>query len=177
MRTYAAHVNGLVRLADGVAMWVARRSPAKAIDPGLLDNLVGGGIAAGASVAATVVKESWEEAGIDAPLAREAVAAGVVHLFRGQPDGLQQETIFVHDLWLPAGFVPEGTDGEAVDHRLVSLEDAAWLIAVRDGADAVTADAGLVILDCLLRHGLIAPDAPDYLALEGLRHPGTPRGY
>ena len=29
------------------SMWLARRSPAKAIDPGMLDNLVGGGIAAG----------------------------------------------------------------------------------------------------------------------------------
>ena len=44
VRTYAAHVNGLIRLRNGdVAMWIARRSAAKAIDPGMLDNLVGGG--------------------------------------------------------------------------------------------------------------------------------------
>ena len=68
IRTFAVHVNGLVD-AGGTAMWIARRSPAKSIDPGLLDNLVGGGIAAGATIAGTLVKESQEEAGIDAALA------------------------------------------------------------------------------------------------------------
>ena len=52
------------------AMWIARRSPTKAIDPDLLDNLVGGGIAAGQSVPTTVVKEAWEEAGIPADARR-----------------------------------------------------------------------------------------------------------
>ena len=52
IHTYAVHVNGLVRRGDEIAMWIARRSPTKSIDPGMLDNLVGGGIAAGQSVAA-----------------------------------------------------------------------------------------------------------------------------
>ncbi len=43
-------------------MWIARRSPTKPIDPGMLDNLVGGGLAAGLTVAQTLVKEGWEEA-------------------------------------------------------------------------------------------------------------------
>jgi len=171
IHTYAAHVNGLVRRGDQTAMWVARRSSHKAIDPGLLDNLVGGGIAAGQSVAETVIKEAREEAGIAASAAALAHPAGAVHIHREQPDGLQRETIFVHDLWLPADFVPAGQDGEVVDHRLVTLAEAARLIGHEDGPDVVTADAGLVILDCLLRHGAIAPDAPGYLALEQLRHP------
>jgi len=171
IHTYAAHVNGLVRRGDQASMWVARRSKDKAIDPGLLDNLVGGGIAAGQSVAETVIKEAREEAGIAASAAALAHPAGAVHIHREQPDGLQRETIFVHDLWLPADFVPAGQDGEVVDHRLVTLAEAARLIGHEDGPDVVTADAGLVILDCLLRHGAIAPDAPGYLALEQLRHP------
>jgi 8-oxo-dGTP pyrophosphatase MutT (NUDIX family) len=171
IRTYAVHVNGLVRRDREVLMWIARRSPDKAIDPGMLDNLVGGGIAAGQSVATTAVKEAWEEAGIAASLAALAQPAGAVHLCRGQPDGLQRETIFVHDLWLPAHFVPAGQDGEAVEHRLASLRDVGALVANDDGPDVVTADAALVMLDCLLRHGAIAPDAPEYGALEALRHP------
>ena len=94
------------------AMWIARRSPTKAIDPDRLDNLVAGGVAAGQSVAATVVKEAWEEAGIAAAVAALAQRAGAVRICRAQPDGLQRETIFVHDLWLPADFVPAGQDGE-----------------------------------------------------------------
>ena len=175
IRTYAAHVNGLVRRGDECAMWIARRSPQKSIDPGLLDNLVGGGIAAGAGVGQTVVKEAWEEAGIPAPLAGQARAAGTVHICREQPDGLQRETIFVHDLWLPADFEPAGQDGEVVDHRLVSLPAAARLVANATGEDVVTADAALVILDCLIRQGMIAPDAPEFLALDTLRHPSVDR--
>ena len=38
------------------------------------------------------------------------------------PDGLQRETVFVHDLVLPPDFVPANQDGEAVEHRLVDLD-------------------------------------------------------
>jgi 8-oxo-dGTP pyrophosphatase MutT (NUDIX family) len=168
--THAAHVNGLVHRSDGgIAMWIARRSDTKAIDPGMLDNLVGGGIAAGQSVASTVIKEAFEEAGIDALVASQAIGAGKVHICREQPDGVQRETIFVHDLWLSEDFVPECRDGEAVEHRLVSLHEAAALIANSERPDAVTADASLVILDCLLRHNIITADAPLRRPLETLR--------
>jgi 8-oxo-dGTP pyrophosphatase MutT (NUDIX family) len=171
IRTYAAHVNGLVRRNGEIAMWIARRSPAKSIDPGMLDNLVGGGVAAGQSVASTVVKEAQEEAGVAAGFAALAQSAGSVHICREQPDGVQRETIFVHDLWLPFDFVPAGQDGEVVEHRLVPLCDVGPLIANAEGPDVVTADAALVMLDCLVRNGAIAPDAPAYGALEALRHP------
>ncbi len=76
VRTYAVHVNGLVRSGGGLAMWLARRSPTKAIDPGLLDNLVGGGIATGYGVLDTLRKEAWEEAGIPAGVAAQARPQG-----------------------------------------------------------------------------------------------------
>ena len=107
-------------------------------------------------------------------VAARAQRAGTVRICREQPDGLQRETIFVHDLWLPAGFVPAGQDGEVAGHRLVPLSEVATLIANDDGPDVVTADAALVMLDCLLRHGAIAPDAPDYVALAALRQPPDP---
>ena len=68
IRTWAAHINGVVE-HGATRMWFARRSESKAVDPGLWDNLVAGGIAAGLSVEQTVIKEAWEEAGIDAALA------------------------------------------------------------------------------------------------------------
>ena len=169
VRTFAAHVNGLVDGAGTISMWFARRSPMKAIDPGMLDNLVGGGIADGQTVAGTVVKEAWEEAGIGAAVAAQAKLAGTVDIFRAQSDGLQRETIFVHDLWLPPEFVPANQDGEAIEHRRVALPDAARLIAIERGTDAVTVDASLVVLDCLLRHALIAAGGPDHAALSALR--------
>lgn len=153
IHTFAAHVNGVVSSADGSKLWFARRSRTKPIDPGQLDNLVGGGIAAGRGIADTVVKEAWEEAGIDAALAATARPAGSLYVERLHSDGLQRETIFVHDLALPAHFVPVNQDGEAIEHRLVTLAEAARLIAATTGPDVVTVDASVVVLDYLVRCG------------------------
>ena len=151
IHTYAAHVNGLVRSPDGIRMWLARRSATKAIDPGMLDNLVGGGIASGMTVADTVVKESWEEAGIAATIARQATGASELTVFRQQSDGIQHETIYAHDLWLPPDWTPANQDGEAVEHRLVTLDAAVDIVGSETPPDVMTADASLVTLDCLVR--------------------------
>jgi thiamine pyrophosphokinase len=168
LRTQAVHVNGLVDAGASAAMWIARRSPAKAIDPGMLDNLVGGGVAAGASVADTLVKEAWEEAGIDPAVARTARSAGIVQVRRLQPDGLQHETIHVHDLWLTRDFVPANQDGEVVEHRRVPLDAVAALLANADGPDVLTADASLVAVDALLRLGAIDAEEALYPLLSDL---------
>ena len=169
VHTFAAHCNGLVGRSDDWRMWLARRSPVKAIDQGLLDNLVGGGIPAGAGIADTLTREAWEEAGIAAHLAREAIEAGVVEICRDQPDGLQRETIYVHDLCLPADFVPANQDGEAVEHRRCAPADILAVVATDD----VTADASLVIVDFLLRHGHVPRGDPSFAALDALRHPSV----
>ncbi len=108
---------------------------------------------------------------IDASLAGCARPAGTVDICRAQPDGLQRETIFVHDLSLPAEFMPACVDGEAVEHGLVGLPDAARIIANAEGPDVATADSSVVILDYLLRQGAIPRDAPECAALDALRHP------
>jgi len=173
VRTWAVHVNGVVGLGEESQLWFARRSPDKGIDPGRLDNLVGGGIAAGARVDETLLKEAGEEAGIDAACARSARPAGAVHVRRALSDGLERETIFVHDLALSRHFVPVNRDGEVVEYQRVDLHEAARLIASERGPDEVTIDASLVVLDFLLRHGAIAPAADEYLALEALRFRGA----
>jgi 8-oxo-dGTP pyrophosphatase MutT (NUDIX family) len=170
IRTYAVPVNGLVRSGGDPAMWLARRSPTKAIDPGLLDNLVGGGIATGYGVLDTLRKEAWEEAGIPPAIAARARPQGSIDVCRAQPQGLQRETVFVYDLELDADFRPANQDGEAVEHRQLTMSDASKLIAADGGDDAVTADASLVILDCLLRHGTLGRNSPDIRALSAFRH-------
>jgi 8-oxo-dGTP pyrophosphatase MutT (NUDIX family) len=175
--THAAHVNGLVAHHGELGMWLARRSATKAIDPGQLDTLVGGGVRAGTTVAETVRREAWEEAGITSSVAARAQPVGVLRICRAQPDGLQREIIHAHDLRLPGDYTPSGHDGEVVAHRLVTATEAATVITNESGDDLVTADASLVILDCLFRHGLIAPDATSCVALAGLRwSPAAPPG-
>jgi 8-oxo-dGTP pyrophosphatase MutT (NUDIX family) len=170
VHTWAAHINGLVGGMEDPRMWLARRSADKAIDPLRLDNLVGGGIASGTTLAETLAKEAWEEAGIPRQLASQTLPAGALHIWREQPDGLQSETIFVHDLWLPADFIPANQDGEAIEHRVVAMNEAARLIALPGGPDEVTADASLVVLDFLLRRGAIAPSSPARPGLQHLLH-------
>jgi 8-oxo-dGTP pyrophosphatase MutT (NUDIX family) len=167
IHTFAAHANGLVGDDDRWRMWLARRSPTKAIDPGLLDNLVGGGIAAGSDTAATLLKEAWEEAGITEILSHRAQCAGSVDICRDTSDGLQRETIYVHDLWLPADFAPANQDGEAFEHRLCAPDTLLSVLATDD----ITADASLVIVDFLLRGGHIGPGDPAFAALNALRRP------
>jgi len=169
IRTFAAHVNGTTLRNGATAMWIARRSPHKAIDPGLLDNLVGGGIAAGATVAETVAKEAWEEAGLPTALARTARFVGTVEIRRAQPDGLQLETIFVHDLELPTDAVPVNQDGEVAEFRVVSPDEVARLAANESGPDVITADASLVIADWLMRHGFVPRGTVAWNALDQLR--------
>jgi 8-oxo-dGTP pyrophosphatase MutT (NUDIX family) len=173
VRTWAAHVNGIVRSARSMSMWLARRSPTKATDPGMLDNLVGGGISAGLSVESTVIKESWEEAGIGDALAATARRTGIVHVMRALPDGLQRETVFAHDLDLPADFRPVNQDGEVTGYRLVDVDDAARAIAIDSGPDEVTVDASVVVLDFLLRHGRFGSGEPIFAALAALRDRGA----
>ena len=174
IRTYAAHVNGTTRRDGATAMWIARRSPHKAIDPGMLDNLVGGGIAAGATIEGTVVKEAWEEAGIPPGIARTARPVGSIEIRRAQRDGLHLETIFVHDLALPDDFVPVNQDGEVAGFRLATPREAAQLAANASGPDVVTADASLVIADWLMRRDHVSKDSPAWHALDQLRHGAVP---
>jgi 8-oxo-dGTP pyrophosphatase MutT (NUDIX family) len=171
--THAAHVNATTIRSGETCMWIARRSATKPIDPGLLDNLVGGGIAAGASIANTVIKEAWEEAGIPPEIASTARPAGDVRIFREQPDGIHRETIHVHDLSLPPDFEPHNEDGEVASYRLASIEAIAEWLGNETGDDLVTADAGLVIADWLLRHARIRAAHPVYAKLESLRRGGS----
>jgi 8-oxo-dGTP pyrophosphatase MutT (NUDIX family) len=124
LTTHAVHVNGIS--TDG-KMWLARRSATKAIDPGLLDNLVGGGLTAGLSIEQVLMKEAWEEAGIPAGLARRARPGGTARILREVPEGVQSETVHVYDLELPEGFQPRNQDGEVSEFLLVELHEVEGL--------------------------------------------------
>lgn len=154
--TYAVHLNGIVKYADRAPqLWIARRSATKATDPGMLDNVVAGGIGWGFSIEETIVKECWEEAGIEAALAERAEAGRTVHVLQSLPEGTQAEQVFVYDLPLPDDFAPRNQDGEVGEHRLARIDEVArW---IEDGE--MTVDASLATLDCLLRHRWIDDDA------------------
>jgi 8-oxo-dGTP pyrophosphatase MutT (NUDIX family) len=115
LTTHAVHLNGIVENR----MWLARRAAHKPIDPGLLDNLVGGGVTAGLSVEQVLVKEAWEEAGIPAELARRAQRGGTARVLREVPEGVQSEIVHIYDLELPSHFQPKNQDGEVSEFQLL----------------------------------------------------------
>jgi 8-oxo-dGTP pyrophosphatase MutT (NUDIX family) len=164
--TLGAHTDGYV--ADGrgqpTALWIAERSMTKPTDPGKLDNLVGGGVPLGQTPRQALIREAWEEAGIDAVTAARATPGRVIEIKRALPDcaghGLQWEWLFAFDLLLDPSFVPRNQDGEVAALRLVPIDEA---IALAAGA-AMTVDAALVTLDFALRHRLLAPS--DHAGLE-----------
>lgn len=148
----AVHLNGLVRDDNRWWMWVGRRSPVKAIDPGMYDNLMGGGVGRGIGIEETLVKEAWEEAGIPEALAHGAIAVGTIFVRREVPDGLHVETLHMYDLELPPGFQPVNQDGEVVEFRRLTLEAVAGELS---GDAPYTVDAGLVAIECLKRRGVL----------------------
>jgi len=164
---YAAHMNGFTRQGGLVHAWVARRSPNKAIDPGKLDNLVGGRIAAGLTVDETLRKEAWEEAGIAPALLEGVNCLGAVRVEYSVPEGLHREILFVHDVWLPPEFKPANQDGEVSEIRLYPIEEVIREIL----AGEFTLDSGAVMVDGLLRQGALIPEDGQYLDILRMLKP------
>jgi 8-oxo-dGTP pyrophosphatase MutT (NUDIX family) len=162
LTVYASHLNALV-MRNGVAhMWLARRAANKHQDPGKLDNIAAGRIARGFSPWETLVKESFEEAGIVERFTKNAKSTGAIKSIREVDEGLHHEIIFTHDIVLPESFTPQNQDGEVAEFLCVPISEIMTML--EDGAD-FTVDAMLVIVDCLIRHAYITAERDDYLEL------------
>ncbi|WP_432720829.1 DUF4743 domain-containing protein [Jeongeupia wiesaeckerbachi] len=140
----AVHINGYTA---GRQLWIGRRSPNKAIDPGRLDNLAAGGIAAGETPEHCVIRELWEEAGIPAEIAAHARYAASARSIRNEVDGTHDEVLYSYDLRLPDDFTPRNTDGEVAGFARLSIDETLARL------DEFTTDAGLVTVDLLQRQG------------------------
>jgi 8-oxo-dGTP pyrophosphatase MutT (NUDIX family) len=159
VRSFGLHVNGFVRRADGIHLWVGKRATDRKIAPGKLDNLVAGGQSIGLSLDENLVKEAHEEAGLSAEAARRAVPVGVVSYLMESPAGLKPDTLFLYDLEVGEDFVPRNTDGEVEHFMLWPLDEVAR--RVRDTED-FKFNVNLVIVDFLIRHGYLRPEDADY---------------
>jgi 8-oxo-dGTP pyrophosphatase MutT (NUDIX family) len=134
---------------------------------GRLDNLVGGRIAAGFTVDETLRKEAWEEASIPPALLEDAPCLSAVRVEYSVPEGLHREILFVHDLVMPQDFKPTNQDGEVAEIRPMSFQDVVQEIL----AGEFTLDAGTVMIDGLLRQGILSPEDPLYLEILRLLKP------
>ncbi|MCY4431409.1 MAG: NUDIX domain-containing protein [Rhodospirillales bacterium] len=167
---YGVHLVGYVAHADGPRIWIPRRAHDRDVAPGQLDNTVGGGIASGMSVAETLRKEAWEEAGLEPALVDTARPAGALAYVHQEGEFLRDDTLFVYDLSMPPEIRPRNLDGEVQDFSLMPWQQVLELL--RDGTP-FKFNCGPVLIDFLLRHGLLDPDRePDYSGLARiLRRP------
>jgi len=115
----------------------------------------------------TLRKEAWEEAGIAPPLLAGLNCVSAVRVEYSVPEGLHREILFVHDLWLPEDFKPANQDGEVSEIRCMPVEDVMQNLLAGD----FTLDAGVVMIDGLLRLGAVLPEDPHYLDLLRLMKP------
>jgi 8-oxo-dGTP pyrophosphatase MutT (NUDIX family) len=169
VRAYGVHLNGY-RFVDGrLHLWIGRRAPDKRVAPNKLDNLVAGGIGNGYGVAATLVKEAEEEAGIPGPLIRRALPVGAVTYCMETELGIRDDILFVYDLELAAEFAPRNRDGEIVHFEMMPSESVLEQIRTTDDFKF---NVNLVILDFALRHGLLGVEDTEYLDVaSGLHRP------
>jgi 8-oxo-dGTP pyrophosphatase MutT (NUDIX family) len=160
--TFGAHANGYIADSQGrpTHLWIARRSLDKGTDPGKLDNLVGGGVPHGQTPFEALVREGFEEAGLDGDLMHRAVPGRVIELACDIAEGFMHEQLYTFDLQLPANLTPVNQDGEVAELRCMPVDEAIELAA----GEAMTVDASLVTLDFALRHGLLAAGAREDLA-------------
>jgi len=170
IKACGVHMNGFVRRTDGPHLWIGRRAKNKSIAPGKLDHLVAGGQPYGLGIHENLIKECAEEAAIPESLAARAIPTGIVSYLMEHEGGLRDDVLFVFDLELPADFQPRNTDGEIEEFMLWPAERVLREI---DTTDNLKFNVNLVMIDFLIRHGVIRPERPDYLELlGGLRRVG-----
>lgn len=158
---YGVHINGLVRRKNGLAMWLGQRAPNKPTEPNKWDQIAAGGLPYGISAFNNMQKECREEANIPESLSQTAQSVGMVSYCWQQNNGIRADVLFLYDLFLPADFEPQNTDGEVAHFICVPLEEIPEMLREGD----VKTNSALVMLDCCIRHGIITPQMPEYETL------------
>jgi hypothetical protein len=164
---FGIHLNGFVGRGRDMRMWIGRRSRNKPTGPLKLDHIVAGGQPIGLSLAENLVKECAEEADMPASLARAAWATGFASYLIENYEGIRNDILFTYDLELPADFRPVNTDGEIEEFYLWPIAKVVETLAA---GEEFKFNVALVIVDFLVRHGILGPEDRDYLEIvNGLR--------
>lgn len=145
LRTLAVHLNGWT--PDG-RIWLARRALTKNTDPGMWDTLVGGLASSGESLDLALLRESEEEAGLQAhELAQRTPLRTVTRIHHHLPEGYQVEDVLLSRCVLAEHVQPRNQDGEVMDIR--ALAPLEVMTMMEDGI--VTQEACIVLLDDILQ--------------------------
>lgn len=155
IRAFGVHMNGFVRTSTGLKMWIAKRSQTKATSPGMWDNMVAGGQPVDLPLRDNMIKECAEEAGITYDLASRVKAVGSLSYEMQVGLTLKPDTLYCYDLEIPQDFTPQNRDGEVDEFKLVDMPELCTLLC---NSRDVKENSALVMLDFLLRHGVLCRD-------------------
>lgn len=145
LTTRAVHLSGW---STDQRLWVARRSLTKATDPGMWDTLVGGLVGNLEDADFALVRESDEEAGLDAPdIAARTPLRTIAHMRRQLPEGFQTEAVLTCECVLADHVTPQNRDGEVMEIQLLEQETLYQML--KD--NAFTLEASIVITEDLWR--------------------------
>jgi 8-oxo-dGTP pyrophosphatase MutT (NUDIX family) len=167
IRSFGQHLNGYVRKADGIHLWIARRARDRLVEPGKLDNMVAGGLPWHTSLHDNLLKECAEEAGMRAELAATAVAVGTVSYLAESAYGIKPDTLYCYDIELPDNFVPVCSDGEVESFELMHIDRVREIV---HDTEEFKPNCNLVIIDFMIRHGLLDPAQEQYAELVSRLH-------
>lgn len=168
VKAFGVHVNGFVRKKDGIHLWIGERATDRLVEPGKLDNMIGGGQPIGLTLEENLKKEAKEEAGLNAAQIKQAKQVSVISYMLEKSKGLRNDVLFIYDLELPADVIPHNTDGEVARFDLLPIVEVAKLVSE---TDRFKFNCNLVISDFLIRHGFLTQKHPEYAEItKRLRH-------
>lgn len=157
-----AHLTAYTMTAEGMKIWVPRRSPHLFTYPNCLDTTVAGGVAAGEGPYECIVREADEEASLSEEFVRKnAKAVGCIsYMGLNDPKGggetglITPDVMYCYDLELPGNVICRQNDDEVKDFTLMSIEE------VKEGLARAEfkKNSALVMIDFFIRHGIITPE-------------------
>ncbi|KAI5955717.1 hypothetical protein KGF54_001219 [Candida jiufengensis] len=177
--TYGVHINGYIPAelsSNGkIKLWIPKRSMTKPTYPGMLDNTVAGGLGYPHGLETTVIKECFEEAGLNEQFVKKNIKnVGVVsYMYLTKDKRVQPEVEYIYDLEFKEkdSILIQPQDGEAEDFKLMDIDEV--LAELKN--KKFKPNCGLIIIDFLIRHGLInAENESNYLEIVSRCHVKMP---
>ncbi|KAI0121108.1 NUDIX hydrolase domain-like protein [Xylariales sp. AK1849] len=181
LTTRGAHLVAYTRAPGEMDMkiWIARRSAHLYTYPDMLDVTVGGGIKSGVSASETIIEEAAEEASLPAALIRQRMRSrgAISHMgltgrgFPGEQGLVTPDYIYVYDIELPGDVIPHPHDDEVSSFELMTVDQVKAALLRED----FKPDSGAVLIDFLIRHGVITPDnEKDFVEINQRLHRRLP---
>ncbi|RYP41786.1 hypothetical protein DL767_000802 [Monosporascus sp. MG133] len=170
-----AHMTVYTRTAEGLKIWVPRRSAHLKTWPGKLDTTVAGGVRAEESALECIMHEADEEGSLPEDLVRKGIkpCGAITYLCEsgagsGGEFGLMvPDVLYVFDLKVGEDVVPKPQDDEVEAFYLWDVQQVKEALR----REEFKTNCASVMIDFFIRHGIITDDnEPDYLEIVTRLH-------